>query len=247
MTPSSDRRSDTSSAGSFDRTRVWVFDLDNTLYPAESNLFAQMDIKMQEYIARYLGVPQAYARHLQKNYYRQFGTTLAGLMQVHRMQPDAFLEYVHDLDLSSVPESPELADAIEKLPGRKLIFTAGSRRHAENVAGKLGVLHLFEDIMDIVDTGFVPKEQAEAFNTFLKRHDVDAASAAMFEDMPHNLVAPHELGMATVLVYCKKTNHPVQQKIRSWSEPPEHVHHMTDDLGGFLHDTVARLRAVNGG
>ena len=233
MSPAGDGGA-TNVADSFERTRIWVFDLDNTLYPAESNLFAQMDVKMQEYIARYLGVPMAYARHLQKNYYRQFGTTLAGLMQVHRMEPHDFLEYVHDLDLTNVPESPELAAAIEQLPGRKLIFTAGSRRHAENVAGKLGVLHLFEDIMDIVDTDFVPKEQIEAFHTLLVRHNIDPSAAAMFEDMPHNLVAPHELGMATVLVYSNKVNHPVQQKIRSWTEPPEHVHHMTDDLGGFL-------------
>ena len=231
----------TNVAASFESTRVWVFDLDNTLYPAESNLFAQMDVKMQEYIARYLGVPMAYARHLQKNYYRQFGTTLAGLMQVHRMEPHDFLEYVHDLDLTNVPESPELATAIERLPGRKLIFTAGSRRHAENVAGKLGVLHLFEDIMDIVDTDFVPKEQIEAFHTLLARHDIDPSSAAMFEDMPHNLVAPHELGMATVLVYSNKVNHPVQQRIRSWTEPPEHIHHMTDDLHAFLKQALPEL------
>ncbi len=223
-----------SKGSSFEDTRVWVFDLDNTLYPAESNLFAQMDVKMQEYIANYLGVPIAYARHLQKNYYRQFGTTLAGMMRVHRMDPHDFLEYVHNLDLANVPEHPELADAIERLPGRKLIFTAGSRRHAENVASKLGVLHLFDDIMDIVDTAFVPKEQAEAFDRLLNRHGLDPTQAAMFEDMPHNLVAPHELGMTTVLVYSSKMNHPVQQRIRSWTEPPEHIHHMTEDLRGFL-------------
>ncbi len=221
-------------ARGFAQTSAWVFDLDNTLYPAESNLFAQMDVKMQEFIANYLGVPLAYARHLQKNYYRQFGTTLAGLMQVHRIDPAPFLEYVHDLDLSNVPEHPELAEAIARLPGRKLIFTAGSRRHAENVAGKLGVLHLFEDIMDIVDTGFVPKEQAAAFDRFLHRHDVEPSAAAMFEDMPHNLVAPHELGMTTVLVYSTRVSHPVAKKIRSWTQPPEHIHHMTDDLRGFL-------------
>jgi putative hydrolase of the HAD superfamily len=231
---------DRAAVRNFDDTTAWVFDLDNTLYPAESNLFAQMDVKMQEFIASYLGVPQAYARHLQKNYYRQFGTTLAGLMQVHKMDPAAFLEYVHDLDLTNVPEHPELAEAISRLPGRKLIFTAGSRKHAENVAGKLGVLHLFEDIMDIVDAGFVPKEQAAAFDTFLHRHDIEPDQAAMFEDMPHNLVAPHELGMTTVLVYSTKVNHPVAQKIRSWTEPPEHIHHMTEDLAAFLDDIKPR-------
>ena len=105
-----------------ERTRVWVFDLDNTLYPADCNLFAQVDHRMGEFIQKHLDVPYEYARHLQKRYYRQFGTTLAGLMKIHKMEPAAFLEYVHDIDLTPVPEHPELAAAIEALPGRKLIF-----------------------------------------------------------------------------------------------------------------------------
>src|SRR5262245_64309922 len=113
----------------FDRTEVWVFDLDNTLYPADCRLFAQVDQRMGEFIARYLGVPFEYARHLQKSYYRQFGTTLTGLMKVHRMDPRPFLDYVHDLDLSGLAAHPRLAAAIQGLPGRKLIFTNGSRAH----------------------------------------------------------------------------------------------------------------------
>ena len=220
----------------FHETETWVFDLDNTLYPADSNLFAQIDVKMGEFIAQYLDVSLERARYLQKNYYRQFGTTLSGLMQVHNMEPTAFLDYVHDIDLAPIPEHPELAEAISALPGRKFIFTAGSRRHAENVAGKIGVLHLFDDIMDIVDTSFVAKEQAEAYDTFLKRHDVDPRQSAMFEDMPHNLVPAHMLGMTTTLVHSSYLDHPVQLKIREWDAPPEHVHHMTEDLHGFLHE-----------
>jgi putative hydrolase of the HAD superfamily len=225
----------------FERTQVWIFDLDNTLYPAECNLFAQVDRRMGEFIARYLGVPLEYARHLQKTYYRQFGTTLSGLMQVHRMDPNAFLDYVHDIDLACVPESPALAAAIDRLPGRKLILTNGSRRHAERVAGKLGVLHHFEDIYDIVASGYVPKPTAACYDRFLAQHGVEAAVAAMFEDMPHNLEAPHTLGMTTVLVHSTcDYDHPVQQKIRAWVQPPEHVHHMTDDLTGFLAGVVQR-------
>ncbi len=227
----------------FDDTKIWVFDLDNTLYPAECNLFAQVDVRMAEFVAQYLGVSVERARYLQKNYYRRYGTTLAGLMKVHNMQPDAFLDYVHDIDLDVVPEHPELAEAIDALPGRKFIFTAGSRRHAENVAGKIGVLHLFEDIMDIVDTSFVPKEQAEAYDRFLKRHDVDPKQAAMFEDMPHNLEPAHALGMTTVLVHSSYVDHPVQLRIREWTEPPPHVHHMTECLNTFLNDVpLAHLR-----
>jgi putative hydrolase of the HAD superfamily len=219
----------------FDETRVWIFDLDNTLYPAECNLFAQVDQRMGEYIQRYLGVPFEYARHLQKSYYRQFGTTLAGMMLVHGMDPKAFLDYVHDIDLTPVAEHPELREAIAALPGRKLIFTNGSVRHAENVAGKLGVLDLFEGIFDIAAADYVPKPTASAYDAFLKAHDVEARRAAMFEDMPHNLEAPHALGMTTVLVHSATTyDHPVQHAIRAWQAPPPHVHHMTDDLCGFL-------------
>lgn len=218
----------------FASTRVWVFDLDNTLYPAECNLFAEVDRRMGEYVARFLGVPLPYARHLQKAYYRQFGTTLSGLMKVHRMEPSGFLDYVHDIDLTPVQPLPELAAAIDRLPGRKLIFTNGSRRHAERVAGKLGVLHLFEDIYDIVASDYVPKPERGPYERFLRQHGVAPGQAAMFEDMPHNLEAPHDLGMTTVLVHSSYMDHPVQLKIRSWSAPPPHVHHMTEDLTGFL-------------
>src|SRR5262245_50166034 len=219
----------------FDRTEVWVFDLDNTLYPADCRLFAQVDQRMGEFIARYLGVPFAYARHLQKSYYRQFGTTLTGLMQVHRMDPKPFLDYVHDLDLSGLAGDPRLAAAIERLPGRKLIFTNGSRAHAERVAGKLGVLDLFEGIFDIVAADYVPKPAPACYDLFLDAHGVEAAGAAMFEDMPHNLEAPHALGMTTVLVRSDANDdHPIQKAMRGWAAPPPHVHHMTYDLAGFL-------------
>ena len=160
------------------------------------------------------------------------------MMAVHKMEPTDFLDYVHDLDLANVPENPRLSEAIDRLPGRKLIFTAGSRKHAENVAGKIGILHHFEDIMDIVDADFHPKEQAGAYDLFLKKHGVTATGAAMFEDMPHNLVVPHTLGMKTVLVYSQTVKHPVAQKVRSWSAPPEHIHHMTSDLTEFLEGDV---------
>ncbi len=218
----------------FAATEVWVFDLDNTLYPAECNLFAQVDQRMGSFIAKELGVPFAQARHLQKAYYKQFGTTLSGLMKVHKMAPEPFLDYVHDIDLTCVPELPQLRAAISRLPGRKLIFTNGSRRHAERVAGKLGVLDEFEGICSIETCEFVPKPQAEAFDRMVKHHDFAADRAAMFEDMPHNLEAPHVLGMTTVLVHSDFYDHPIQKKIKQWREPPEHVHHMTDDLTRFL-------------
>jgi len=221
-------------ARNFARTTAWIFDLDNTLYPAGCNLFAEVDMRMGAYIAKHLGVPFAHARHLQKSYYRQFGTTLSGLMQVHKVEPQSFLDYVHDIDLSPVPEAPELAAAIAVLPGRKLIYTNGSRRHAERVAAKLGVLHLFEDICDIAACGFVPKPEPDAFRRMVERHGVTSEQAAMFEDMPHNLEAPHALGMTTVLVHSEYPDHPAQMQMRNWAEPPAHIHYTTDDLTDFL-------------
>ena len=228
----------TVSGAGFDHVDTWIFDLDNTLYPAACNLFAQVDHRMGEYIARTLGVPYAHARHLQKAYYRQFGTTLSGLMQVHKLAPDPFLEYVHDIDLSVLPELPALAALIAQLPGRRLIFTNGSRRHAENVAAKIGVLHLFDGICDIAECGFVPKPDRDAFDRMISSHSVDAASAAMFEDMPHNLEVPHALGMATVLVKSDYIDHPAQLKMRHWKEPPPHIHHVTEDLEHFIANRI---------
>ena len=160
------------------------------------------------------------------------------MMTVHKMEPTAFLDYVHDIDLAPVAAHPELRAAIDRLPGRRLIFTAGSHRHAERVAGKLGILDLFEDIVDIVDAGFVPKEQAAAYHRLLASHAITPADAAMFEDMPHNLEPAHALGMTTVLVHSPAHEHPVQQKIRSWSALPEHVHHLTENLAQFLDGVV---------
>jgi putative hydrolase of the HAD superfamily len=218
----------------FNHVEAWIFDLDNTLYPASCDLFSQVDQRMSSFIAETLGVPREHARHLQKAYYRQFGTTLAGLMKVHKLPPGPFLDYVHDIDLSVVPELPDLAAAIEALPGRRLIFTNGSRRHAENVARKLGVLHLFEDICDIAALEFVPKPEREAFDRMLKLHAVPAVKSAMFEDMPHNLEPASTLGMTTVLVHSDYIDHPAQLKVREWRELPEHIHYLTRDLTGFL-------------
>jgi putative hydrolase of the HAD superfamily len=228
------RREGGEAARAFAHIRAWIFDLDNTLYPAECNLFAEVDRRMAEYIQRALGVPLSYARHLQKAYYRQFGTTLTGLMKVHKLDPDAFLDYVHDIDLSSVPAAPALRRELERLPGRRLIFTNGSRRHAECVAEKLGVLDLFEDICDIAANAFVPKPEPDAFHRLVRRHDITATEAAMFDDMPMNLEAPHVLGMTTVLVHSCFADHPVQEEMKRWTALPAHIHHATDDLRGFL-------------
>ena len=218
----------------FEATRVWVFDLDNTLYPSACNLFAEVDHRMGAFIARHLDVPLEHARYLQKRYYHDYGTTLTGLIKLHKVDPHAFLEFVHDIDLAPLCAAPALADALAALPGRRIIFTNGSRRHAERVAEKLGVLHLMEDICDIAACEFIAKPSPAAFKRMTDRHGVAPSEAAMFEDMPHNLEAAHALGMTTVLVHSDYLDHPAQTKMRAWRQLPEHIHHATDDLTAFL-------------
>ena len=229
----------------FHHVRAWIFDLDNTLYPAECDLFAQVDQRMGEFIARYLGMPFAQARHLQKTYYRQFGTTLAGLMKVHNLEPEPFLDYVHDIDLGGLKPHPELAAVLQRLPGKRYIYTNGSRRHAERVAEKIGILDLFQGICDITECQFVPKPEREAFEAMIRLHGVLPSEAAMFEDMPHNLEAPHALGMTTVLVKSDYMDHPVQLEMRKWTALPAHIHFETEDLAGFLGDVATAAKQAH--
>src|SRR5215470_11101633 len=142
---------------SVDHVTDWVFDLDNTLYPARCNLFAQVDRRIGLFIEGLLGLEQGPARELQKRYFREHGTTLRGLMTHHGIDPRAFLDFVHEIDLAPVPPSPALDAALAALPGRKFIFTNGSVAHADRVMGRLGVAHHFEGIFDIVAADYLPK------------------------------------------------------------------------------------------
>ncbi len=213
---------------------TWVFDLDNTLYPAECNLFAQIDQRMGAFISKLLEVDLVEARRVQKDYYYRYGTTLNGLMQEHQLDPHLFLDYVHDIDHSVLPDLPELRLAINKLEGRKFIFTNGSKGHGEQVAAKLGLLDLFEDVFDIAAADFVPKPNMLTYERFFQRYDIDPTAAVMFEDLHPNLKPPHERGMATVLVHSSYEDHPSQKERLSWETRPDYVHYETDDLTGFL-------------
>jgi putative hydrolase of the HAD superfamily len=225
----------------FVRVNEWVFDLDNTLYPADSNLFAQVDQRMGGFIAEFLGVPFEQARRVQKDYYYRYGTTLSGLMHEHKLPPERFLDYVHNIDLSPISAAPKLAAAIEALPGRKFVFTNGSVAHATRVCDRLGLTHLFDGVFDIEASGYIPKPKLECYNAFLAAHGVHPERAAMFEDLPHNLEAPHALGMATVLVRSSFHDHPSQRAIDAWDFLPAHIHHYTEDLTAFVTAINAHL------
>ena len=179
---------------------TWVFDLDNTLYPHHVNLWQQVDVRIRDYIADFLKIGHEEAFRLQKDYYKRYGTSMRGLMTEHGMEPDNFLEFVHQVDHSPLEPNPPLGEAIERLPGRKLILTNGTRSHADAVLARLGLDRHFEDVFDIVAGELEPKPSPLVYDRFLKVHGVDAKRAAMFEDLARNLAVPHRLGMTTVLV-----------------------------------------------
>jgi putative hydrolase of the HAD superfamily len=221
----------------------WVFDLDNTLYPHHTNLFAQIDVKMTAYVSELLTLSREAARKLQKELYQEYGTTLNGLMQRHNIDPDDFLEKVHDIDYSWLKPDPVLGAAIHQLPGRKFIFTNGNRGHAERTARQLGILDGFDDIFDIIAAGFTPKPARETYDLFLAAFGVNSESAVMFEDLARNLIVPKSLGMTTVLVVPRNFE-PTFSEI--WERDPQFddaVDFVTDDLAGFLTD-IARTPAA---
>jgi putative hydrolase of the HAD superfamily len=225
----------------FGHVETWVFDLDNTLYPHHLNLWQQVDERIRDYIARYLKVTAEEAFRLQKDYYKRYGTSMRGLMTEHGMEPDDFLDFVHQIDHSPLTPNAALGAAIEVLPGRKLILTNGTRRHADAVLARLELDRHFDDVFDIVAAELVPKPSPQTYDRFLKAHNVDAARAAMFEDLARNLVVPHALGMTTVLVMPEHTREVFREDWELEGREAPHVDHVTDDLVGFL-EAVARSR-----
>jgi len=218
----------------FDHVSTWVFDLDNTLYPADSSVWPQIEQRITLFLMQLLGVDGQSARAMQRYYYERHGTTLRGLVDEKLAEPDAFLEFVHDIDRSGLAPNPPLAREIARLPGRKLIFTNGSRNHALRTAEQLGLADIFEDAFDIVAAELIPKPADLAYDAFFRRYDVDPAKAAMFEDIAKNLIVPKARGMATILVAPKigQIDHRQAHDRGGFGAP--HVDFVTDDLAGFL-------------
>ena len=209
----------------FSHVTHWVFDLDNTLYPPHMRLFDQIEVLMTDYVVRTIGVDRAEADRLRSQYWRQYGTTLAGLMAEHDLDPDPYLNAVHQVDMSHMDPDAELAAHIRSLPGRRIVYTNGSAPYAERVLEARGLSGLFDAIYGVEHADYHPKPEKVAFEIIFAKDGIQADKAAMFEDDPRNLTAPHEMGMRTVHVA---------------PEPHEadHIHHHTDDLTAFL----ARLR-----
>ena len=226
----------------FGHVETWVFDLDNTLYPHHVNLWEQVDVRIRDYIAKFLNVPHDEAFRLQKDYYKRYGTSMRGLMTEHGMQPDDFLDFVHEIDHSPLEPNPALGAALETLPGRKLILTNGTRKHADAVMQRLAVHDHFEDVFDIIAAGLEPKPSPQTYDRFLSRHGIDPTKAAMFEDLARNLGVPHALGMTTILVVPGGTREVFREDWELEGRDAAHVDHVTDDLVGFL-GTIATTRS----
>jgi putative hydrolase of the HAD superfamily len=216
---------------------TWVFDLDNTLYPHHLNLWQQVDERIRNYVANYLRISYEEAFRLQKDYYRRYGTTMRGLMTEHGLRPDEFLEMVHQIDHSPLTPNPALGAAIQKLPGRKLIMTNGTRKHADAVLKRLEIDHHFDEVFDIAAANLDPKPLPQVYDRFLARHGVDPARSAMFEDLARNLEVPHALGMTTVLVVPEGTREVFREDWELEGRDALHV-----DLATFL-EKIAAARA----
>lgn len=210
-------------AADLGRIETWVFDLDNTLYPASLNLFDQVNARMRAYVMEALALDAVAADALRRRYWAEHGTTLAGLMLHHRIDPEPFLDAVHDIDLGAVLPDTRLAAAIARLPGRKIVYTNGSRRHAERVSAALGLRPLFDALYGVEDAGFEPKPRRVAFERVFAADGLAPMASAMVEDDQRNLEAPAAMGLATIW-------HPGAQT----EAPGAHVHHVAPDLAGFL-------------
>jgi len=205
----------------------WIFDLDNTLYPAQCRLFDQVERRIGLYIEELLNLDREAARALQKQYFREHTTTLNGLMRKHGVDPAHFLEFVHRIDVSGVAADAVLDRALAALPGKKLIYTNGSVAHAQNVMERLGINRHFPDIFDIAAGNYDPKPSAASFNRLIETYGIAPQRAAFLDDMPRNLKPAADLGMTTVLISTHS----------EWAQPTgdeDYIHHSTDKLADWL-------------
>ena len=221
--------------------KTWIFDLDNTLYPPEENIFSQIDQKMTSFIADNLKISNEEAFNIQKQNFIDHGTTLAGFMNSgnDKIDPDKFLEFVHDINLNSLQEDNDLRKILLLLPGKKYIFTNGTKKHAENVLKKLNLENIFQSIFGIKEANYLPKPNLETYNLFLKTYNIDPKTSIMFEDMGRNLIPAKELGMKTVLLERKltnKNNSDQEDKYKDLWNDNYDADYIIDDIVKFLNN-----------
>lgn len=210
----------------FAHVTTWVFDLDNTLYPPRYRLFDQIEVRMTAWVMRALNIGRAEANRLRQHYWDTYGTTLAGLMREHNIDPTPYLTDVHDIDFSVLPRDPVLAGHLRALAGRKIVYTNACAPYAEKVLAARGLGGIFDKVYGVEHAGFRPKPERAAFESIFAQDGLDPTRAAMFEDDARNLAAPHQMGMACVYISPK----PLKAR---------HIHHHHEDLTAFLGQLVA--------
>ena len=196
----------------FEKKNFWIFDLDNTIYDPKSKIFDQIDLRMKQFISSRLNISKEEAFKIQKKFYNEYGTTLSGLMKHYQIQPNEFLKFVHDVDLSKLKKCSNLFKEINRLPGRKIIYTNGDQDYAKKVLNSLGVESLFEYILDITKSKYIPKPSVEPLITYLNKNNINLKTCVYFEDLEKNLENAHKYGITTVhiedKINKKKTTQP---------------------------------------
>ncbi len=216
---------------------TWIFDLDNTLYPASSDLFGLIDQRMTEYVARLTGTDPVEARRIQKDMFRDHGTTLSGLMKTYTIDPHEFLAFVHDIEMDVLAEDRRVIDALALLPGRKLIFTNGDGAYARRVLARLGLSESFEAIHDIHACAYDPKPNPPAYAAMCAALRVEPSTALFVEDMARNLAPAKALGMTTVWVNNGS-------ELGGDQHHPDYIDYEISDLGDWL-ESITTMTSGN--
>jgi len=207
--------------------KFWIFDLDNTLYSGKTKVFEQVDKKMSKYISEKLNVSIGEAKKIQKNYFHEYNTTLNGMIKNHKIDANDFLEFVHDIDIDFLKKDLKLETELKRLPGKKFIFTNGSRKHALNVTRRIGIAQYFDDIFDIIDSNFVPKPAIEPYKKLVEKHKIDPKLCVFVEDIARNLKPAYEMGMKTIWI---ENDEPWAKKFSD----SNFINYKTNNLSEFL-------------
>ena len=207
--------------------KFWLFDLDNTLYSGKTKVFDQVDKKMSKYISEKLNVNIDEAKKIQKSYFYEYNTTLNGMIKNHKIDPNEFLDFVHDINIDFLKKDTLLAEELKKLKGKKIIFTNGSKKHAINITKKIGVEQYFDDIFDIVDSNFFPKPSLEPYKKLVEKHKIDPNLCVFVEDIARNLKPAYEMGMKTIWI---KNDEPWAKKYSD----SDFINYKINNLAEFL-------------
>jgi len=207
--------------------KFWLFDLDNTLYSGQTKVFEQVDKKMSKYISEKLNIDIKEAKEIQKSYFYKYNTTLNGMIKNHKIDANEFLDFVHDIDVNFLKKDLNLAQELEKLDGKKIIFTNGSKKHAINITQRIGVDQYFDDIFDIVDAEFIPKPSIEPYKKLVEKHKIDPKLCVFIEDIARNLKPAYEMGMKTIWI---ENDEPWAKKYSD----SKFINYTTNNLAGFL-------------